>query len=246
MKARIAKICPLLPFALLVALAPPIFRRIYTMKKTIIILLVAFALASCATTKPQIQEQDRKAKKYEEHKTFIEQGLSLISLMKEKADNDVYARLLGTSEDVIAKIHALRDSDVSKVYGIVRVSGVFDIYGLDETLTNQLSPALKRDIEILLLKSFSGNWSKNADKDEIDAASIIASEKTFVCPELKEDCIYIFSFDDRKYPVAVSFVRGEGDSVTACAYFVLNKQFVVDVWARAKLGNSGLKWEWVQ
>ena len=192
------------------------------------------------------REQEWKAEKYREHKTFIEQGLSLISFMREKADNDVYAQLLGMSEEVIAKIHPLRTFNVSKISSIARLSGVYGIYGLDENLTQQLSPALKREIEILLLKSFSGNWNKNADKDEIEAANVIAAEKTFVCTELKEDCIYIFRFDDCKYPVTVSFVRGEGNSVTAFACFVLDEQFTSYVWREAAMGKSGLKWEWIQ
>ena len=203
-----------------------------------------------AEVREVVAEEDRRENELQrarerEHKTLVEQGLSLISLMKEKAGSDVYARLLGMSEGVIAKIRDLRAFDVSKVSDIARVSGVFDVYGLDEAVTRRLSPALKREIEILLLKSFSGNWSKNADRDEIGAASIIASEKTFVCPELTEDCIYIFCFDGGTYPAAVSFVRGEGDSVTAFACFVLNERFVADVLAAA-MSDSGLQWEWVQ
>ena len=189
-------------------------------------------------------EQEWEDEICEEHKTFIIQGLSLISLMKEKAMKDDYSRLLGRNDEFIAKLHELCAGDMSKIHDVIRLSGVFDMFSLSEERLLQFSPMLKRELEILLLKSFTANWSNKAEMDKIAAASFIASERTFVSSELKEDCIYIFGFeDDSLYPVAVGFMRGEGNSVSAFSTFVLSKDFVTDVFKLAIFSDIGLKWD---
>lgn len=189
-------------------------------------------------------EQEWEDEICEEHKTFIIQGLSLISLMKEKAMNDDYSRLLGRNDEFIAKLHELCAGDMSKIHDVIRLSGVFDMFSLSEERLLQFSPMLKRELETLLLKSFTANWSNKAEMDKIAAASFIASERTFVSSELKEDCIYIFGFeDDSLYPVAVGFMRGEENSVSAFSTFVLSKDFVTDVFKLAIFSDIGLKWD---
>ena len=229
------------------------------MKKTFLIFAAAVVLSSVAWAQTSAgsgladstEEERRKAWEQEwedeiceEHKTFIIQGLSLISLMKEKAMNDDYSRLLGRNDEFIAKLHELCAGDMSKIHDVIRLSGVFDMFILSEKRLLQFSPMLKRELEILLLKSFTANWSNKAEMDKIAAASFIASERTFVSSELKEDCIYIFGFeDDSLYPVAVGFMRGEGNSVSAFSTFVLSKDFVTDVFKLAIFSDIGLKWD---
>ena len=229
------------------------------MKKTFLIFAAALVLSSVAWAQTSAgsgladstEEERRKAWEQEwedeiceEHKTFIIQGLSLISLMKEKAMNDDYSRLLGRNDEFIAKLHELCAGDMSKIHDVIRLSGVFDMFSLSEERLLQFSPMLKRELEILLLKSFTANWSNKAEMDKIAAASFIASERTFVSSELKEDCIYIFGFeDDSLYPVAVGFMRGEGNSVSAFSAFILSKDFVTDVFKLAIFSDIGLKWD---
>ena len=229
------------------------------MKKTFLIFAAVLVLSSVAWAQTSAgsgladstEEERRKAWEQEwedeiceEHKTFIIQGLSLISLMKEKAMNDDYSRLLGRNDEFIAKLHELCAGDMSKIHDVIRLSGVFDMFSLSEERLLQFSPMLKRELEILLLKSFTANWSNKAEMDKIAAASFIASERTFVSSELKEDCIYIFGFeDDSLYPVAVGFMRGEGNSVSAFSTFVLSKDFVTDVFKLAIFSDIGLKWD---
>ena len=229
------------------------------MKKTFLIFALAVVLSSVAFAQTSAgsgladstEEERRKAWEQEwedeiseEHKTFIIHGLSLISLMKEKAMNDDYSRLLGRNDEFIAKLHELCAGDMSKIHDVIRLSGVFDMFSLSEERLLQFSPMLKRELEILLLKSFTANWSNKAEMDKIAAASFIASERTFVSSELKEDCIYIFGFeDDSLYPVAVGFMRGEGNSVSAFSTFVLSKDFDTDVFKLAIFSDIGLKWD---
>ena len=229
------------------------------MKKTFLIFAAVLVLSSVAWAQTSAgsgladstEEERRKAWEQEwedeiceEHKTFIIQGLSLISLMKEKSMNDDYSRLLGRNDEFIAKLHELCAGDMSQIHDVIRLSGVFDMFSLSEERLLQFSPMLKRELEILLLKSFTANWSNKAEMDKIAAASFIASERTFVSSELKEDCIYIFGFeDDSLYPVAVGFMRGEGNSVSAFSTFVLSKDFVTDVFKLAIFSDIGLKWD---
>jgi hypothetical protein len=162
------------------------------MKKTFLLFAAVLALSSVAFAQASArsgladstEEERRKAWEQEwedeiceEHNTFIIQGLLLISLMKEKAMNDDYSRLLGRNDEFIAKLHELCAGDMSKIHDVIRLSGVFDMFGLSEERLLQFSPMLKRELEILLLKSFTANWSNKAEMDKIDAASFIASER---------------------------------------------------------------------
>ena len=54
--------------------------------------------------------------------------------------------------------------------------------------------------------------------------SILQTQAAFDSEEIKEDCIYVYVFRD-SYPVAVSFLRGEGKAVRASAGYVLDKDF---------------------
>ena len=59
------------------------------------------------------------------------------------------------------------------------------------------------------------------------ASSICTASKTFVCQELTENAVYLYTYADGM-PAAVSFIRGEDGSVSATASFLLDESFPAD------------------
>ena len=190
------------------------------MKKLFLILAAAVVLSSCANAKG--------------NKTLIEQGLSLASLMREKANSDAYFAIFGflsgSDFELAQKIREMGEGDVSKPTAVYRVGGNFSEFyntilsGFNDVLDDeamQLSPELKADIEKALLSGMASSLNaKQGYSRLVTAANILASETVFDCPELKEDCLYIFTFE-KAHPVAVSFTRGQGNAVSAKASFLL-------------------------
>ena len=211
------------------------------MKKIFLILAAAVVLSSCANAKG--------------NKTLIEQGLSLASLMREKANSDAYFAIFGflsgSDFELAQKIREMGEGDVSKPTAVYRVGGNFSEFyntilsGFNDVLDDearQLSPELKADIEKALLSGMASSLNaKQGYSRLVTAANILASETVFDCPELKEDCLYIFTFE-KAHPVAVSFTRGQGNAVSAKASFLLVDDIDDELSAlRSEIGSLKIK-----
>ncbi len=192
-----------------------------TSKKAIVSVLFLFcALAVFAKGKAKPRQA-----------TLYEQGLSLAALMKEKAESSDYrAIVLGANGDLDEKVRELGAGDVSKPTAVYRLSGDFfylvDMMGLGGAESENLSPALKRDIAERLISGFAVMWTgKMTGALSVAAASVSQSQSTFVSDELSENCAYIYTFAEG-YPVAVSFTKGDGGAVLANASYVVDEDFI--------------------
>ena len=213
-------------------------------RKFLLILAAAVMLSSCANAKG--------------NKTLIEQGLSLASLMSEKANSETYLTLvMGANDEAMGdKIREIGSGDVSKPTAVHCVSGDFsEFYStmlsglggvLNADFAKQFSPELKADTEKQLLSAVASILiAQKSGSTDLAATSILASETAFDCPELKEDCLYIFTFK-KAYPVAVSFTRRQGNAVSAKANFVPSKDFTDELSALLSEMGGILKIEKVQ
>ncbi|MBO4386581.1 MAG: hypothetical protein J5817_06130 [Treponema sp.] len=169
-------------------------------------------------------------------KTLLEQGLSLSALMKEKAGCGAYIDMfLGPYADpsLREKIKEIGAGDVSDPTAVYRINDglgteIFDLMSgnsMAEFNLEEVSPALKDEVEKRIFYSIPSFWTGfTVNAEGLAVVSLLSSEKTFDSNELSKNCIYVFTFKDA-YPVAVSFIRGEGISVCARATFILDKDF---------------------
>ena len=196
--------------------------------KTKIIAIVAFALAIFPTfagggaKKSAVRTKER---------TLVEQGLRLAALMKEKAESDAYLSIvLGANDSLREKVREMAAGDVSKPKEVYRMKADFAalcafvaVSGGNPDIAESLSHALKAEFERRFLASIPMMIvAKFSGAEEIAAASIISTSATFDSDELEEDCIFIFTFVASN-PVAVSFLRGEGRSVSASAQYITDR-----------------------
>ena len=215
--------------------------------KKLALVLAALILISplCTFSKPAKKE-----------KTLVEQGLSLIELMKEKANNEAYiGMLIGSSANSVffEKIKELGSGDISNLACVYCLSGDYSdfvlsylsgieelgmpYFGTDGSLKDSFSPELWNDLKRKVFFALPSIWNlyAGANSLEMAAPSVLSASSNFDSDEIDSDCIYIFTFSD-SYPVAVSFQRGEGRSVYASASFVLDRDFPKSLEAMQELG----------
>lgn len=162
--------------------------------------------------------------------TLYEQGLSLAALMREKAESSEYrAIVLGDNVGLDAMVRELGAGDVSKPTAVYRLSGDFSFFGSmmlsSVSRGENISPSIKREIAARLLSSFAMMWTgMKTGTTAVAAASLLQSQSVFVCDELSENCAYVYTFQEG-YPVAVSFIKGDGGAVLADASYVVDEDF---------------------
>ena len=186
------------------------------------------------------------AKPAEKEKTLVEQGLSLIALMKEKANSEAYITMfIGSSANSVffEKIKELGSGDISNLTCVYCLSGDYSDFvlsylsgieefgmpnfGSDGSTKESLSPELWNDLKRKVFFALPSIWNVYADNASslgITASQVVSASSIFDSDEIDSDCIYIFTFAD-SYPVAVGFQRGEGRSVYASASYVLDRNF---------------------
>ena len=126
------------------------------LKKIIICVLAAVMLAGTAVGGGNERKKDG-------NKTLIEQGLSLISLMKEKAENEKYLSLImGANDDMLGKIHEISKGDVTKPLEVYRICGNFSEFlqqVIGMAMKGDCSSSLRDDINKSFLSGFAAMWS---------------------------------------------------------------------------------------
>ena len=196
------------------------------------------------------------AKPAKKEKTLVEQGLSLISLMKEKANNEAYiGMLIGSSANSVFydKIKELGSGDISNLACVYCLSGDYSdfvlkylsgieelgmpYFGTDPSIKDSFSPELWNDLKRKVFFALPSIWNLYAGANSLEMAApgVLSASSNFDSDEIDSDCIYIFTFSD-SYPVAVSFQRGEGRSVYATASYILDKAFPKSLESMQELG----------
>ena len=166
------------------------------------------------------------------NKTLYEQGLEVISLMKEMASNDAYLKIYSSSSEIQDIISSVGDGDFSepKATYKIAISGeallvLEEIAGSE--VTEGLSDTLKDYVQSKLKSRITNLMNTAGGAMTLAATSICTGEKIFVSDELTEDVIYLYTYENA-VPVAVSFTGGEDGAVLATGNFILNEGFNAD------------------
>lgn len=166
-------------------------------------------------------------------KTLIDQGLKLTSLIKEKAGSKEYiAMFFGPQSQLTEFLPDLTSADYTTPSAVHCLNGDFTqistllMSEVQEADFSSISEIMGKDISQRILSVIPNMWnSMSSGPSGIAMANVLSSSSVFVCKELKEDCMYIFSFGEA-YPVAVSFLCGEDGAVLAKASLVLDEDFI--------------------
>lgn len=163
--------------------------------------------------------------------SLVERGLSLASLMSEKAGCEEYVKIfIGSKSELMEEyIKDIASADVSRPSAVYKISGDFSAFAsvFQPMLgsSDGISPRIKKELADNVFSSLPKIWtSSKSNATGIAVVSILSSSSVFVSKELNENCVYVYTFPNA-YPVSVSFVRGDDNAVFASASFVLDRDF---------------------
>lgn len=191
-------------------------RKLIKIVASMMVLILMFSLSACGKNESNI-----------ETKSLYTQGLEIVQLMSEMARSEECLDLFYTGNDkvksVIQDISAGDYTTPKAVYAIstteIESLSTFELNNLDN-----VSEGLKSYITQKALGSLMTQINSYSGVEILAATSVCTVGKTFVNKETNEDVIYLYTFDNG-VPVAVTFIVGEDNAISASGVFVMNDIF---------------------
>lgn len=156
-------------------------------------------------------------------KSPVEHGMEVVGLMDELVGNrDYLSALSGNAE--VQKIAAELDAGSYETYrSVYRVT--FDADRIRESLglaDVTMSEGLRTYFDNGALASVITKINAAQGLNETVAASVCTAGRKFVCKDITEHCIYLYTFENGT-PIAVVFGKGDDGAVSASGYFILDE-----------------------
>jgi len=160
-------------------------------------------------------------------KTLLEHGLDIVATMDEMAGSDEYINFYSGSKDMAEIVKEISKGDHSAPVAVYKITidkeamEAWDMLSGLEGLSENLKTAMRQKAfgAALITQINAQNGATT-----LAATTICTAGKTFVSSEGDGDAIYLYVYENA-CPAAVSFVRGEDNSVSASGTFILNDGF---------------------
>ena len=191
------------------------------MKKRIVALSMAFvmmlSLCACGGQSGNVTSG----------KTLLEHGLEVVATMDEMAGSDEYISFYSGSKDMAEIVKGISKGDHSAPVAVYKITieedamGAWDLLSGLEGLSENLKTAIRQKAfgAALITQINAQNGATT-----LAATTMCTAGKTFVSTEEDGDAIYLYVYENA-CPAAVSFVRGEDNSVSASGTFIINDGF---------------------
>ncbi len=160
---------------------------------------------------------------------LYERGREVVSLLTEAVRSEGYVSFYSASEEVnevLKEAGAAEYGEPEAVYAVT-VSDEFytrvDEGGVLDQLSDELADMVKNKLFRSLIYQIGGYDSSV----KLAAASVCNVEKTFAAPEVTENVMYVYTFEDG-VPIVVAFTPGEDGAVTASGSLILSDGFAAD------------------
>ena len=177
-------------------------------------LLSIFALSACGNNKINT-----------ETKSLYAQGLEVIQLMTEMIQNEEYINLTAP-DSTKSTIQELADGDYSTpkaVYSIqasdTELEKLVEMNGFDNISDNLKTFLLPKTYGYLI-----NNINGKGGVENLAVAGICTAGKTFVNENADTKNIYLYTYDNTA-PIAVTFIKGDDNSVSANGTFIMYDEF---------------------
>lgn len=162
-------------------------------------------------------------------KSVKEHGLELIALMEEMVHTEKYMEHYTANERLMEMIKEMSDGDYSEPTAVYTISvsenSLLALSGMEEV--DSVSEKLRETAKKRALGSLMAQVNARGGAERLAVSSICTLEKTFDSEELKEDVIYLYTYESA-LPAAVTFLRGEDHSVSATGVFIMDASFPSD------------------
>ena len=158
--------------------------------------------------------------------TLYEKGKEIAELVIEAVRSEDYVNLYSASGDVsnlLKEVGTAEWEEPEAVYEVT-VSDVFYKTVDKAGALNNLSEELARTVKNKLFTSVVYQISGYSSSIELAAANVCNIEKVFLAPEITENNICIYTYDEGR-PIAVTFVLGDDGIVSANGSVILGDDF---------------------
>ena len=160
-------------------------------------------------------------------KTLLEHGLDVVATMDEMAGSEEYINFYTGSKEMAEIVKDIGKGDHSVPVAVYKITideeaiEAWDMLGGLEGLSETLKTAMRQKAfgAALITQINAQNGAST-----LAATTICTAGKTFVSSEGDGDAIYLYVYENA-CPAAVSFVKGEDNSVSASGTFILNDGF---------------------
>lgn len=160
-------------------------------------------------------------------KSLLEHGLDVVATMDEMAGSDEYINFYTGSKDMAEIVKEIGKGDHSTPVAVYKITidkeaiEAWDMLGGLEGLSENLKTAMRQKAfgAALITQINAQNGAST-----LAATTICTAGKTFVSTEEDSDAIYLYVYENA-CPAAVSFVKGEDNSVSASGTFIINDGF---------------------
>ena len=190
-------------------------KRVWKILSVTMILVLMLSLSACKNNESSA-----------ETKALYTQGLEVIQLMFEMTQSEEYIDLCGGSSEIKSVVQNISTGDYTTPKAVYAISisdenlaAIAELNKMDNS-----SKGLKSFLMQRILGSIMTRINGMGGVDNIAAASICTGGKTFVCENVNENVIYLYTYDNA-VPVAVTFTVGEEHAISASGVFVINDKF---------------------
>lgn len=156
-------------------------------------------------------------------KSPVEHGMEVVGLMDELVGNrDYLSALSGNSEvlEIAAELDAGSYETYRSVYRIIPdADRIRESLGLADVT---MSDGLRTYFDNGALASVITKINAAQGLNETVASSVCTAGRKFVCKDITEHCIYLYTFENGT-PIAVVFGKGDDGAVSASGYFILDE-----------------------
>ncbi|MBQ7931206.1 MAG: hypothetical protein IJ334_09365 [Clostridia bacterium] len=156
-------------------------------------------------------------------KSPVEHGMEVVGLMDELVGNrDYLSALSGNAEvlEIAAELDAGSYETYRSVYRIIPDAGrIRESLGLADVT---MSDGLRTYFDNGALASVITKINAAQGLNETVASSVCTAGRKFVCRDITEHCIYLYTFENGT-PIAVVFGKGDDGAVSASGYFILDE-----------------------
>ncbi len=164
-----------------------------------------------------------------ETKSLYTQGLEVVQLMSEMVQSEEYIGMYTDNSDIKSVIQNISTGDYTApkaVYAISIADENLAIIGEIRNLSH-ISTELKTFLTHRIFGSVMVQLNSMSGVESLAAASICTIGKTFVNKDVKEDVIYLYTYDNA-IPIAVTFIVGEDQTVSADGVFIMYDAFTCE------------------
>ena len=158
--------------------------------------------------------------------SLYSRGLEVVQIMSEMAESEAYISINTGDSAIKSIIQELANGDYSFPKAVYSVSvpeeslaAMAELDTLDNASDNLRNFILERTLSALMTQLNAMNGVES-----LAASSLCTASKTFVDENANGNVIYLYTYDDA-VPIAVTFLMGDDNSVSAGGVFLMADKF---------------------